>query len=339
MKNKNLVLKSAVFCTALLFAGNVKAQNDVGEVLRAAPEDATKLVNAYMSPLFKGLGVGLNSGWNTTAKTKGLLRFDLRITASAAFVPTSDQSYDTKTLGLKSISPLPGQNGIGPTAFGDDNEGSRMQVNNTTSQFNLPQGLGFHVVPSPQIQLTVGLPKNIDVSLRYVPQIKLGDDIGKIGMYGVGVKTEVFPLLLGQKANLIPFDVAVALAFSRLNYDLPLEVGDVPHNNQKIEMHLNGFNAEAIISKKLLFFTPFASVGYNSSSSNLKALGTYEFKTSDVTANYVANDPVNIKQTDVSGMKASLGFQLNLAFFRVYASYTAAKYSYANAGIGFGFGK
>ncbi|MCY1543412.1 hypothetical protein D9M68_792290 [compost metagenome] len=50
-------------------------------------------------------------------------------------------------------------------------------------------------------------------------------------------------------------------------------------------------------------------------------------------------DPVNQKQTDVDGLKASLGFQLNLAFFRVFASYTQSNYSYVNTGIGFSIGK
>lgn len=343
MKKKVLALGTGMVLGAFLFNSTAKAQSDVGELLKSAPEDATKLVGAYMSPLFKGMGVGLNSGWHNTAKTKGFLKFDLRITATAAFVPNKDRSYNTADLGLKSVSPADGSaNGIGPTAFGDDNEGTLMRFNGTngsSSTFRLPQGLGFHVVPAPQLQLTVGLPKNIDLSLRYVPEIKMGDDIGKVGMFGVGLKTEVLPLILGSKAKLVPFDVAVALGISRLNYDLPLEVGDVPHNNQRLEMKLNGFNAEAIISKKILFFTPFASVGYNGSKTKLNVLGTYEFTTTTGFPNYVATDPVHLNQKDVDGLRASLGFQLNLAFFRLYASYTAAEYSYANAGIGFGFGK
>jgi len=342
MKKTIPALKSLMIVGAFLFPLNLLAQNDVGDLFKSSPQDATKLVGAYMTPLFKGMGLGLNSGWNNTAKTKKTLRFDLRIAATAAFVPSKDQSYNTNTLGLTTIKPAAGSNGIGPTAFGDDAAGSKMEIYTsggtaTGQTFNLPQGTGLKFAPAPQVQLTVGLPKNIDVSIRLVPNVKLGDDIGKINQFGLGAKVEVLPLIMGKTDKLIPFDLAVALGFTNTTYTLPLDVNNGKYNNQEVEVKFKGFNAEAIISKKLLFFTPFASVGFNSSNSRLNATGTYDFQTAAGTATFT--DPISLKSNDISGLKASLGFQLNLAFLRIYASYTAAEYSYANAGIGFGIGK
>ncbi|MBB2145500.1 hypothetical protein GM921_08400 [Pedobacter sp. LMG 31464] len=346
MKRKLTALKSIMIVSAFLLPLNLLAQEDVGDLFKSSPADATKLVDAYISPLFKGLGVGLNSGWNTSAKTKGFLRFDLRITGTLAFVPTKDQTYNAGSLGLQNIKPAIGANGIGPTAFGEDSEGSKMDilVNGAPSgkTFNLPQGTGIHFVPSPQVQLTVGLPKNIDISLRLVPKIKLGDDAGSINMFGIGAKVEVLPLIMGKKDKLLPFDLAVALGLTRLNYTLPLDINNGKYTNQELDIKINGFSADAIISKKLLFFTPFASVGFNTSKSNLSALGTYDFDAPTIgnpNATQTYTDPVALKNNDISGMKASVGFQLKLAFFKIYASYTAAQYSYVNGGIGFGFGK
>jgi hypothetical protein len=343
MKRKLTALKSILIVSAFLLPLNLLAQKDVGDLFKASPADATKLVDAYISPLFKGLGVGLNSGWNTSAKTKGFLRFDLRITGTLAFVPTKDQTYDANTLGLQNIRPATGANGIGPTAFGEDSEGSLMAFKaDPTQTFKLPQGSGIHFVPSPQVQLTVGLPKNIDISLRLVPKIKLGDDAGSINMFGIGAKIEVLPLIMGKKDKLLPFDLAVALGLTRLNYNLPLDINNGKYANQEVDIKINGFSADAIISKKLLFFTPFASVGFNTSKSNLSALGTYDFDAPTVgnpNATQTYTDPVVLKNNDISGLKASLGFQLKLAFFKIYASYTQAQYSYVNGGIGFGFGK
>jgi hypothetical protein len=346
MKKNFTLLKSLVIAAAFLVPLNVMAQDDVAGLFKSTPADATKLIDAYMSPLFKGLGVGLNSGWHNTAKTKSFLRFDLRITATAAFVPSKDQSYDVNTLGLQGISPVNSSLSTGPTAFGNDSEGARMKINGApaSSEFNLPQGSGIHFVPSPQVQLTVGLPKNIDISLRLVPSIKLGDDAGKINMFGIGAKVEVLPLIMGKSDKLVPFDLAVAFGLTRLNYNLPLHVNTTAANsNQELEIKINGFSADAIISKKLLFFTPFASVGFNTSKSNLNAKGSYDFDVpvtpSTPTGKQTFTDPVSIKNSDISGLKAALGFQLNLAFLRVYASYTTAQYSYVNAGIGLGIGK
>ena len=338
MKEKLSLFKTVMVLGALLLPFSLLAQNDVGELFKSSPQDAAKLVDAYMNPLFKGMGLGLNSGWNNTAKTKSFLRFDLRVTATGAFVPNKDKTYDVNSLGLQTISPVNPSISTGPTAFGNNAQGAKMQINGAgaNGQFNLPQGTGLKFAPSPQIQLTVGLPKNIDVSLRLVPNIGLGDDIGKIKQFGLGAKVEVLPLIMGKKDKLIPFDLAVALGFTNTTYTLPLDVNNGKYE-QEVEVKFKGFQTEAIISKRILFFTPFASVGYNSSNSSLKAIGTYDFQTAAGTATFT--NPISLKHDDISGLRASVGFQLNLSVVRVYTSYTQAEYGYLNAGLGIGIGK
>ena len=94
MKNKSHLIKLTFILCVFLSPLRLLAQEDIGNLFKAGPEDATKLVNAYINPLFKGLGVGLNSGWTNTAKAKKPLRFDLRFTATAAFVPVSYTHLD-----------------------------------------------------------------------------------------------------------------------------------------------------------------------------------------------------------------------------------------------------
>lgn len=335
-----------VLCALFLLtvAQKANAQQDVGDLFVGGPADATKLINAYFDPLYKGLGLGLTDGWSNTAQSKGFLKFDVRVSASGAFVPQSGRSYDVNTLGLSNIKPALGASSIGPTAFGDDHEGGKMEVYTsngipTGKFFNLPQGVGFHVVPSAQIQATLGLPKNIDVTLRAMPKIKLGDDLGSLSMIGFGAKIELLPLFMGSTTEkLIPVDIAIAGGFTQYKYSLDLNIDNVANSDQHIEAKFNGVNFDAIVSKKILFFTPFASIGYQTSNTNLKALGTYKFATSATTsATYV--DPISVKQTDIDGVRGSLGFQLKFGFFKFYGSYTQAKYSTVNAGIGLGIGK
>ena len=335
-----------VLCALFLLtvAQKANAQQDVGDLFVGGPADATKLINAYFDPLYKGLGLGLTDGWSNTAQSKGFLKFDVRVSASGAFVPQSGRSYDVNTLGLSNIKPALGASSIGPTAFGDDHEGGKMQIYTnggvpTGKFFNLPQGVGFHVVPSAQIQATLGLPKNIDVTLRAMPKIKLGNDLGSLSMIGFGAKIELLPLFMGSTTEkLIPVDIAIAGGFTQYKYSLDLNIDNVANSDQHIEAKFNGVNFDAIVSKKILFFTPFASIGYQTSNTNLKALGTYKFATSATTsATYV--DPISVKQTDIDGVRGSLGFQLKFGFFKFYGSYTQAKYSMVNAGIGLGIGK
>ena len=74
----------------------------LNQLIKSSPGDATKLVQAFAEPLFKGFGVGLNSGWNNTAATKKFLHLDIRITVNVAQVPVSDQTFDVTKLGLSS---------------------------------------------------------------------------------------------------------------------------------------------------------------------------------------------------------------------------------------------
>ncbi|WP_293300749.1 DUF6588 family protein [Pedobacter sp. UBA4863] len=334
MKNRFRALKNMVLFSAFLLPLNLMAQDEVGDLIIGSPADATKLINAYAAPAFKGFGLGLNSGWANSAKSIGAFRFDLRVTVTAAMSPKKDQSFDVSTLGLQTLKPTNPSKTISPTVTGDDVEGVEM-ISTTASSpqpFKLPKGMGFNYIPSPQVQLTVGLPKNIDVSLRYSPTIDLNEN-GKFSLFGIGAKVEVLPLILGKTGKLLPFDLAVAGGYTKLKYELPLDVNSGKYNDQVLKTEFGGFSAEAIISKKLAIFTPFASLGYNTAQHKINALGTYDMDTNGI------KNPISIDDKSINAVKASAGFQLKLAVLKLYASYTLSEYNYVNAGIGLGIGK
>lgn len=341
-------IQAILFSTLLITLSTSKtavfAQGDVAELVQAGAADATKLSQAYLNPLFKGIGFGMNSAWYNSAKTKNLGKFDLKIQATGALVSTPDRSFDINSLGLTNSRPRNSNNSISPTAFGNDSGGPEIVIydngNNEISSFNLPSGSGINIVPSPQIQLTVGLIKNTDVSVRFTPKVG-GGDFGKIGSWGFGVKKEITSLLPGKSEKVIPVDIALAFGYNQITYDYNIPVEDqIGGNgstdlNQRVEGKFSGYSIDAIISKKLAIFTPFLGVGYNNSKTDLGILGTYniEGQTDPLI------DPVKINQTDISGLRANVGFGLHLAFFRLYGAYSIGEYQAVTAGIGFGIGK
>jgi len=351
---------SAAFSILVFFTTSIAfSQDDVSGLIKSSPADATKLASAYLKPLFKGFGVGLNSGWNNTAHSKNLLRFELRVGITGAVVPQKDEMFDVTKIGLSNnVRPTNPSQVITSTFAGSISNNPQLTVYNSSNQpietFTMPEGTAIGIIPAPQLQGTIGLSKGIDFTLRAMPKVNLGDDIGSIGMLGGGFKLEVLPLLSGAVDKLFPVDVAVAVGYTQFTYQLPLQV-DAPSgaqpsspsqtkdfSNQRIDAKFSGINTEAIISKKFLIFTPFLSLGYNSSKTDVGLKGNYPVVTG---ANLfgktysVFTDPVNIKQTDVSGFRTNLGFQLNLAFFRIYGSYSMSEYNSFNGGIGFGLGK
>lgn len=350
MKKKR-ILKITVLLGSVIFLNTATAQDNVAELAQVGP-DATKLANAYLSPVFKGFGIGLNSGWANTAHSKNLGRFDIRFSVTGAFIPKKDETFDISTLGLSSrVQPANPNQTISPTAAGEKTMGPDLIINdnngNEIDRINLPKGANIPVVPAPQIQATVGLIKGIDVSLRAIPQINLGD-IGSINMIGGGVKIEVLPLIAGKTAGkLLPFDLALALGYTQFSYKKEIDYtspdNTAVQDNQEIEAKISGVNVQAILSKKLLAFTPFVALGYNTSKTSGGLMGDYRVIDPDlsvVTPVYkTVIDPVSLDKNNFNSFRSDVGFQLNLAFLRLYASYSVSEYNSFNAGLGFGIGK
>lgn len=321
------------------------AQDEIDDLFKSGPGDATKLIDAYINPLFRGLGTGLNSGWSNTAKAKKPLQFDIRISATAAFVPKTDQAFDINSLHLTGLRPADPFKTVSPTAFGEEKEGPEMEFYSngySLGGFRMPSGSGFHTVPSPQVQLTLGLLKYMDLSVRFAPRFNITEDSGNIKLFGLGTKFELLPILMGKKAVSTPIDIALLGAYSRLEYRLPLNIENQPVSDQQVSVDVTAYNAEFLISKKLSFFTPFLSIGYQMSQSELKALGTFQFDSptvEDPNAKKTYIDPIDYSRKDVDAWKASLGFQLNFGFFKFYSAFSNSRYQFFNAGIGLGLGQ
>jgi len=353
-----LIIAALTFVTAANAQSSSNNSGGFDQLIKSSPGDATKLVQAYAEPLFKGFGVGLNSGWNNTAATKKFLHIDLRITANVAQVPMIDQTFDVTKIGLSShITPdATSPTNIAQTFGGDKNAANpildiRDDNGNKLSSFTMPKAI-IGYIPAPNVQLTIGLFKNTDVTVRTTPTIDLGD-AGSVSIFGFGIKHDLIQDF-AKKGKVKPFDLAIAVNYNRINYTKTLSVqpdaGTSPatgtpgdFSNQRITGTFSGTNVQAIISKKLSFFTPFASVGYQTSNTDFGAFGNYPV-TSSVPGQgnkyVVITDPVHITESGtVSGMRGDVGFQLNLLILRIYASYgiSGGGYNSANVGVGLGF--
>jgi len=323
------------------------AQDGINDLFKGNPGDVNKLLNAYTDPLFKGFGNGLNGGWVNTAKTQKFLRFNIRVSATVSIVPDNDKTYDVNALGLSYIKPT--GSSIAQTFGGDVNKTTPVVVsdpnfpNDPTRKYNtsLPAGVTQYI-PAPQIQLTIGLIKNTDLSLRLIPTTKITDDVGSVGMFGVGVKHNFAPDL----SKTLPFDLALAVGYTHLTYEKPMDVrrnDNVPITGQSLKGDFTGWNTQVILSKRLLFFTPFVSVGYLNSTTDVGLKGSYPFITGvsptgqPQYTNYTDPITINGSNASTSGMRADVGFQLSLFVLKIYGSYSFAAYQSANVGIGLGF--
>ena len=354
--NKNFTRKRMLrLAFGLLFLASLPAfsqnESDLVGFLNGGKDDASKLIGAYLSPIINATSYGMTSGWYHTAKAHKTLGFDLGVTVSAAFTPASDDSFTPSSLGLKTLSLTSpaGPNATAPTIFGantpttytgvydpDGNgpiPGKAVTVNGPEG-LNFRKSIGFSAVPVPMIQLGIGIVKNTDLKIRFVPEQKQGGS--NFSMLGFGLMHDIKQHLKGIKR--LPFDLSLLVAYNSVSGATSLVNSDptdaLPDNTDgKVNYKLNSWVAQALISKKISVLTLYAGVGYGAVNSTVNVLGTYTIDPSfpdsaDLT------DPFSAEYTNKSArVTAGLRIKLGPVYFN--GDYTLQKYNALTVGFGF----
>lgn len=321
---------------------------DISVFLKGGEEAASELMGSYMSPAFTGLGFGVANGWYNTAKTHKPLGFDITATVSLAKAPDDELFFSFLQAGDINNGGIRTQSGTAEdmaTVFGDDRtvglESSLTRNGVTvTSQFSAPPGLNLGedvngYVPVPMIQAGIGLIKNTDLKIRWVPTQKSDEDGYEVKMFGLGVMHDFKQWIPGIKH--IPIDMSVLIAYNRITTTMDLTNPEVDGTNQLGEFGINAMTYQVLVSKKLSILTLYGGFGYNDVKTNLDITGTYEIQDeSNPSATIILTDPVQEKYTS-NGMRATAGFRLKLAFITLHADYTFQKYNTITAGLGFSF--
>jgi len=182
-----------------------------------------------------------------------------------------------------------------------------------------------------------------------------------VSLIGIGVKHNFKQWIPGFK--LLPFDASVLVAYTHLNanYYFPASaqmtpdklvgggLGYVPDANlnnystQSLKINAKAFTTGIVISKTLLFFTPYLGVGivktnfdavmagdYPTLGDPVLSGGSYKMKIKNIA------DPVKVTGSETMP-NATFGFRLKFALLSIHAQYVAQKYATASAGFGFTF--
>lgn len=337
----------SIFTAALLASGfSAKAQLDLGLLLEAGADDAATYLQGYMGPAFRGLGFGLNGGWYTTAKPHKTLGFDLTVSLTASKVPEIDRFFTFNNADFNNFYYAQGNSVEVPTMFGPnlgaddlpqlsvrdfndaDGDGDTMEE---LIRLSAPTGLGldeseigqvlpFDGVPVPMVQLGVGLFSGTDLKVRYIPEQNVQDDAA-ISLIGFGLMHDITQWLPGEK--IIPFSLSVFAGYTQLSTAVYLN----DDKSQSMELEANSVLVQGIISKKLLFVTPYAGIGYATANSTVNLKGTYSTENGDLV------DPINFEYED-AGIRANVGLTMDLFIFKFNAEYAFQEYNTLTVGFG-----
>jgi len=334
-------------------------EDDIAAFLEANAKDADKLISAYLQPFIRSMSYGMAGGWYTTAKAHSTLGFDLSISVNAAFIPTSENFFDPNKLGLTASTVYNGARTNStqaydptrkaPTIFGPKDQtlytstydpdgsgpiGTQSYSIQGPEGFNIKKEIGIAAVPTPMIQLGIGIIKNTDIKVRFVPEQEVGSS--NIKMFGIGIMHDIKQHIKGIK--LLPFDLSALVAFNSVSGqsdlsntnpsdgspDSPDGVGDYKFDSWVIQ---------ALISKKISVLTGYAGIGYTMVNTNVDVKGAYTIVPTSGSS-FVLNDPVSIDFKNKS-MRLTVGARLKLGPVFFNGDYTFQKYNTLSVGFGF----
>lgn len=352
MKNKTRL--SGLFAILILLSFNPQSANaqydEIGILLRAGAEDAKTLVKAYLEPIGGGIGGGLSTGWFTSASVHKPLGFSIQIRGSLAIVPKADRQFDIAALPLNVTRAADPSNTLSPTVGGTDEWGPEVVVTKNgkeLARFHLPPGSGYHVVPAPMVQASVGLIANTDAIVRFIPEVQIGD-YGKFSMWGLGLKHEITGWLPNE--NNFPIDISIMAGYTSIDLSAFLNLDPLSdakpdpnykgnYANQKVLTSFDNFTAKIIVGKSWRFLDIYAAAGYATTTFTVALSGDYPVPVPTETGlqTKTITDPFKYTQEVENSYSLTAGVTFKLFFFDIFAQYTLAEYPVFNAGIGFSF--
>ena len=126
--------------------------------------------------------------------------------------------------------------------------------------------------------------------------------------------------------KLLPFDLSVFLGYTNLESYVNIDEAA----GQTAEFNANAWTVQGVISKKVLFFTAFAGLGYSNSNVDFNMLGDYSTETSTFT------DPISLNYKN-AGIRTNIGVRIKLLFLTITGEYAIQEYNTLTAGVGFSF--
>jgi hypothetical protein len=285
---------------------------------QTATEDGKSLIEAYVSPLGYSLGAALNNGWYNTAKPHKLGGFDVTITANIVMIPEESKSFNISESNGNTFS-----GGETPTILGDG-DGSQVTYLGVTSP--MPKGLNIPVIPLPMLQAGVGLIKGTELDFRYMPELPIGS-AGKVGLLGVGLKHDILQWL--PIVDKIPIDLSIQAGYTKLSSEIEL-IDPTATISPQANLDVSATTVNLILSKKLLMFTPYLGLGYNSTKTTFNVEGDYNVAGLAINM----SDLTEIDFESNNNFRANIGFRFNITVLALQANYTFSEYPTATLGLG-----
>lgn len=338
-----------VFLLFAAAADNAIAQaNEFAKFVLAGVEDGSKLTSTFMMPVMEGFTYGVNGGWYHTARTHDRLGFDISITATGVFFPSSSLTFRPGDLDLDNTVLISGDEYV-PTMIGPKTETLYESIINTpggpeTITYTGAKGLNFgdrwlvQGMTVPMFQAAVGIGKKTDAKLRFIPTVGLGS-FTRAGLVGLGFQHDIKQHIGAWRDK--PFDLSLLVGYTRVAGEIrtALEVIPRPEGDtkpQETSFKVHSFLVQALISKQIRTIGFYGGIGYNTSRASANMMGSYVVFGQGTANEVVITDPFSLSFRE-NRFRVTAGGSLTFGHFTFHGDYSYQGRSAVTLGAAYRF--
>ena len=172
-----------------------------------------------------------------------------------------------------------------------------------------PEGLNLPFIPALIPQISIGFPKDIELSFRGFPSSDI-PEYGKVEFLGYGGKIGLNQFI--PVPNIVLPDMALGY------YAINLTMGDIIKMNNSITMFQ--------ISKSIPFLTVYGGLGLESTTADLN------YSYADALSG--TSTPIHFSNTGENNFRTVIGMMFKLAILSINADYNIGAFNTLNMGIG-----
>ena len=232
--------------------------------------DMVLISNKYVSPAADGSVYQSSASWHSSAKSLDKFQLDVSLHLNILPMPKKQQQFTVSNSDFISLTFQDGsQTGSIPTALGGDTETFfDFTIDGEQYEFQAFEGVKESVLYYPYVQASVGLWKETELTIQFIPEIK----INKSGYqtFGGALKHNFSQYFRGEKKD-NNFEVAVQVGYSKFKSEIYFDNFEIkstsPNSGSEPLAVLNSLNVDSntwlfqlIGSKKVKDFELVGSV-------------------------------------------------------------------------------
>tara|TARA_B100000795_G_scaffold264022_1_gene243958 strand:- start:13085 stop:14110 length:1026 start_codon:yes stop_codon:yes gene_type:complete len=175
--------------------------------------DMLVISNKYVSPAAEAAVYQSTGSWYSSAKSLDLFEVDVSLHVNALPISNDQKSFTVRDTDFISLKIRDATSAEVPTALGDDTDVFYdFLLNGEAYELQTFEGAKQQVFYYPYLQGSIGLWKQTELTLQYVPEVKI--DASGYKTFGGAIKHNLSQYWLGSDTDNTAVQVAVQIAYS-----------------------------------------------------------------------------------------------------------------------------